>query len=184
MTENNEVAPVRKLGMLSNARHEAFAHAIARGATVDAAYVEAGFRPNRGNASRLNSYEGVKARVAELRQLVQNLQKRSSLKVVLNDQWVLEQLVGVVQDARGLDRPDGASANKALHLIGLHLGMFIERAEVGQPGQFEGMSIASKRARVLFVAEQLGLVHLYSKETQRRLADGAALKPITEAVEE
>jgi hypothetical protein len=36
----------------------------------------------------------------------------------------------------------------------------------------------------MFVAEQLGLVHLYSKETQHRLAAGASLKPITEEVEE
>jgi hypothetical protein len=123
-------------------------------------------------------------RVGELKKLVQKMRNRSAQKVVLNEAWVLEQLVGVVQDARGLDRPDGASANKALHLIGLHLGMFIERAEVGQPGEFTGMSIASKRDRVMFVAEQLGLVHLYSKETQHRLAAGASLKPITEEVEE
>jgi phage terminase small subunit len=173
MTEHNEVAPGRKSGMLSNPRHEAFAHAIARGATIDAAYVEAGFKANRGNASRLNSYEGVKARVAELRQLVENLQKRSSHGVVLTEQWVLEQLVEVVFMAKAQEKPDLAGANKALNLIGLHLGLFVERKEIGQPGEFAGLLISDKRERLLAIAKQMGLVHLYSKEGQRLIGDGA-----------
>jgi len=51
---------------LKNSRHEAFAQALARGMTADAAYIEAGYRPNDGNAIRLKGNERVKARVAEL----------------------------------------------------------------------------------------------------------------------
>jgi hypothetical protein len=155
MTEHNEVAPVRKPGMLSNPRHEAFCHAIARGASIEAGYVEAGFKANRGNASRLNSYEGVKARVAELRLLVGNLQKLSLTKTVLTQSFVLENLMGIVADARALN--DFAGANKALHLLGLELGLFCVRAEVGAPGAFDGLSIADKRERIMDVARQLGL---------------------------
>lgn len=51
---------------LANPRHEAFAQALAKGTTADAAYVEAGFKPNRGNAIRLKANECIRLRVAAL----------------------------------------------------------------------------------------------------------------------
>jgi len=53
-------------GPLPNIRHEAFAQALASGLAADAAYTEAGYRPNRGNAARMKSNESIRARVAEL----------------------------------------------------------------------------------------------------------------------
>jgi phage terminase small subunit len=152
------------MGMLANSRHEAFAHAIARGQTADAAYVEAGYAANRGNASRLSSNESVVRRVGELKELVQKMQKHSLASVVATEQWVIEQLIGVVMDARSQEKPDSAGANKALNLIGLHLGMFVERKEVGAPGSFDGLTIASKRERVLGIARQLGLDRIGANE--------------------
>jgi hypothetical protein len=58
---------------LPNARHERFAQAISRGLTVDAAYQEAGYRANSGNAARLNGDERIRNRTAEL--LSRNVQK-------------------------------------------------------------------------------------------------------------
>lgn len=52
--------------MLENPKHELFAQDRAKGATVDEAYVSAGYKPNRGNAGRLNANESVQARIAEL----------------------------------------------------------------------------------------------------------------------
>lgn len=145
------------MGMLENSRHEAFAHAIARGATASAAYVEAGYVRNDGNASRLNGNDTIMERVGELKSLVQKMQNLSTHAVVANEQWVIEQLIGVVIDARAQEKPDSAGANKALNLIGLHIGMFVERKEVGKPGEFDGMTIATKRERVMGLAKQLGL---------------------------
>lgn len=51
---------------LSNAKHEAFAQGLAKGLSADDAYQAAGFKPNRGNASRLKANESISARVAEL----------------------------------------------------------------------------------------------------------------------
>jgi len=51
---------------LSNGRHELFAQELAQGRTADAAYAEAGYKPNRGNAARLKADECIQARVAEL----------------------------------------------------------------------------------------------------------------------
>jgi hypothetical protein len=36
--------------ILPNPKHEAFAQALARGLSISAAYVQAGYKPNRGNA--------------------------------------------------------------------------------------------------------------------------------------
>jgi phage terminase small subunit len=52
--------------ILPNTRHEAFAQALATGMTADAAYQEAGYKPNRHNAGRLKTNEHIKARVGEL----------------------------------------------------------------------------------------------------------------------
>jgi phage terminase small subunit len=170
--------------ILTNTRHEAFAHGIAAGRTIDAAFREAGYRPNAGNASRLNRKDTIVARVGELKQLIQNLRKLSSHRTVLTAAWITEQLIGVVIDARSQEKPDSAGANKALHLLGLEMGMYVERKEVGKPGEFDGLTIASKRERILFIAKELGLVRLYSEDGQRLLGAGASLELPAEVVEE
>src|SRR6516164_4924171 len=52
--------------ILSNPRHEKFAQALAEGRPASAAYEEAGYSPNDGNAVRLKGNEKIKSRVAEL----------------------------------------------------------------------------------------------------------------------
>lgn len=52
--------------VLKNAKHEAFAQALAKGEPADAAYVQAGFKPNRGNASVLKHKQNIVNRVAEI----------------------------------------------------------------------------------------------------------------------
>lgn len=76
---------------LKNARHEAFAQARAKGKSIDDAYVLAGFKANRGNAARLNAYESVAVRVAEL-------QEKAAKKVEVT----VESLAGELEEARAL----------------------------------------------------------------------------------
>ena len=56
--------------VLPNQRHEAFAQALAKGKTADEAYTLAGFKPNRGNATRLKANDSIRKRVDELQQKV------------------------------------------------------------------------------------------------------------------
>lgn len=56
--------------VLRNAKHEAFARAIAKGKTADEAYVEAGYAYNRGNAARLKANESVMKRAEEIKSRV------------------------------------------------------------------------------------------------------------------
>lgn len=52
--------------VLPNPRHESFAQALAKGKTADEAYAQAGYSPNRGNATRLKANDNVRKRVSEL----------------------------------------------------------------------------------------------------------------------
>lgn len=54
--------------ILTNARHERFAQALAAGKSADEAYQDAGYAPNRGNAATLKANQSVRARVAELQE--------------------------------------------------------------------------------------------------------------------
>jgi len=49
--------------VLKNARHEKFAQALSKGKTADDAHAEAGFKPDRGNASRLHQKDNIRQRV-------------------------------------------------------------------------------------------------------------------------
>ncbi|WP_323012905.1 hypothetical protein [Devosia sp.] len=103
------------MAALKNARHERFAQGLASGKTAEEAYVEAGFRPNRGNAARLKANESIRARAKELTE-------RAAEGVVLTRQWVLEQLADNAAKAKKVG--DFGPSNKAIELIGKHLGMF------------------------------------------------------------
>lgn len=102
--------------VLDNARHEAFAQAIVKGMSADAAYQHAGFRANRSNAARLNANEHVRSRVAELQQMAVG-------EVIVTREWIIAKLVENAQS------DNVAGSNKALELLGKEHGMFVERSE-------------------------------------------------------
>lgn len=53
--------------VLKNARHEAFAQALAKGKTATEAYAEAGYQESRSAASRLSTNVNIEKRVEELK---------------------------------------------------------------------------------------------------------------------
>src|SRR6476469_1187319 len=124
---------------LSNARHEAFARALAAGKTQLEAYALAGFKPNSGNASPLAQHPDLGARVAEL-QAEQDEMARKAIELAaerlsIDREWVMARLVenvnramqatAVERDglATGEYRYDGSVANRALELLGKELGI-------------------------------------------------------------
>lgn len=54
------------MGVLSNAKHERFAQALAKGETATDAYVLAGYKANDGNAATLKGNQRIADRLAEL----------------------------------------------------------------------------------------------------------------------
>jgi len=77
------------MAVLKNARHEAFAQALAKGKSAVDAYVEAGYKPNRSHASRLVANGNIADRVTEL-------QKKVAKKVEVT----VESLAGELEQAR------------------------------------------------------------------------------------
>ncbi len=108
--------------ILNNPRHERFAQGLAAGKSASEAYADAGFKPNDGNASTLKGNQKVLKRVQEL-------QERVASGVVLERQWIIEQLIDNVSLAKKGDKIDGATANRALELLGKELGMFVDRRQ-------------------------------------------------------
>jgi hypothetical protein len=148
---------------LSNPRQERFAQLLARGKNASEAYELAGYKPNGGNASELKNSERVSNRVAELlaekERIHQRATERAIERTALSREWVLERLVEnaeramqarAVLDGNGKEVGEyeyqGSVANRALELLGKELGMFIDRKEVGDPGEFAAMDDADLEA--------------------------------------
>jgi hypothetical protein len=117
------------MGVLTRPQHEAFAQAIANGSTIIDAYVKSGYPRNRSNACRLRLRERISARIDEL--LAQKSAAASLAELTAAEKagvdafWVMRGLRrNAVMAAR---KGDQAASNRAIELIGKHLGMFIER---------------------------------------------------------
>jgi phage terminase small subunit len=160
---------------LTNPKHERFAQELAKGKTAEEAYQVAGFKPNRGNATTLKHKQSILIRVSELlaeREVVHAQATADAIKsTALTKEWVIETLKENVAramqakpaktdddgEAVGEYQYQGSVANRALELLGKELGMFIERKEVGRPGDFENMNADQLREYIRREAEELGL---------------------------
>jgi phage terminase small subunit len=160
---------------LTNPKHERFAQEIAKGKTAEESYKRAGFKPNRGNATTLKHNQSILGRVSELlaeRETVHAQATADAIKsTALTKEWVIETLKENVAramqakpaktddegEAVGEYQYQGSVANRALELLGKELGMFIDRKEVGRPGDFENMNADQLREYIRREAEELGL---------------------------
>ena len=113
---------------LDNIKHELFAHELAKGATVDEAYANAGYKPNSGNAARLKGKERIGIRAAEL------VATRYQVETV-DRSWVLAQLQSLYRltstPRDGEPTWSPATAKATLELIGKEHSMFIDRKIIG-----------------------------------------------------
>jgi phage terminase small subunit len=129
--------------VMDNARQERFAQEVVGGKSVPDAYALAGYKEDRKNAAALRRRIPVSRRITELltardeREAIAN--ERSIEKLALSKEWVLSRLKENVErameaveikDSEG--RPsgfkyEGTVANRALELLGRHVGLFIEK---------------------------------------------------------
>ncbi len=100
--------------ILTNARHEKFAQALAKGMSAAAAYVEAGYKPSDAHASRLASNGKVRARIAELQGSTakQITDVRDAARQ--HTQAAVETLVSVMEDESAPHSARVAAANGLL----------------------------------------------------------------------
>jgi phage terminase small subunit len=118
---------------LPNPRREKFCQALAEGKTAGEAYVLAGYKPNRANASVLKSKQNISARVAEL--LAGGAERAQvTVKSIVENLRRIAKKAEDLGDARGLQ-----AARASWEGIAKISGLIIERHEIGDPGEFGRM---------------------------------------------
>jgi hypothetical protein len=114
--------------ILTNTRHEKFAQELATGKSATEAYVSAGYRPSRKNASRLRAKDDISARVVEL----QGSAARSS-------QITIQSICCELDAANAVARERGQAAAmvSASALRAKLAGLMTERIEIADAHGFD-----------------------------------------------
>jgi hypothetical protein len=163
---------------LKNAQHEKFVQEIVKGKSQGDAYLAAGYKAKNelvasAAATRLLKDVKIVARLSEL-------QRKAEEKVVIDRAWVLHRLVENVERAMtaraavdedgnpvGVYKYEGSVANRALELLGKEMGMFVDRKEIGGPGDFEMMDDAALREHIANEMAAAQEMLIESKKTAR-----------------
>ena len=120
------------MSVLTNPKHERFAQELAKGKTGDEAYVLAGYKRNKDNASRLKANESVLGRVDEIL-------GKAAEKVGITRERILEELALIAFASLGDANVKAADKRAACMDLARIEGHVIERSEVGKPGDFSRM---------------------------------------------
>lgn len=152
---------------LTNTKHELFAQNLAKGMGVHDSYLNAGYTGTPQAATAVSKNPRVAARVKELiDQRYKNEEKaneKAIAKIALTKEYVLTRLMENVERAMqavpatkdgAVYRYEGSVANRALELLGKELGLFIDRKEVGAPGEFADADARTLREAI---AQRLGV---------------------------
>jgi phage terminase small subunit len=163
--------------ILANPKHEIIAQQLAKGTGIVDAYAAGGYARTAPSATKFAQRPEIRARVKEIQQARIKTEfdasENAAKALGIDKKWVLERLRWNAErclrgqpvfDANGFQipgkftgRPDAGGANQALRLIGMELGMFIERHEIGGPGDFSRLTDEELAKRALDDAAALGL---------------------------
>lgn len=137
------------------AKQEAFAQAVARGATNSDAYRAVYSHENCTDKSvhEMSSTIAANLKVASrIKELRDKATEKVVKKLAISKEWVLDELIKVNSAAQAAEpildhegNPTGEykaqlpAANRALELIGKELGMFVDRKEV-RTGLLDGLA--------------------------------------------
>jgi hypothetical protein len=108
------------MSILSNPRHEKFAQGLAQGKPAINAYELAGYKPDRGAASRLSANVSIQARVAEL-------QGKAAESAIITLEGLIQE-AGELQVA-GLKLNQISAAVAALTAKAKLAGFWVDKAE-------------------------------------------------------
>ena len=105
---------------LTNPKHERFAQELAKGKTADEAYVIAGYKENRHNASRLRTNETILERVSQL----QNVASQRAEVTIASLMQEASEIQAAAMAANQLSAATGALTVKAKLA-----GLWVDKAE-------------------------------------------------------
>lgn len=112
-------------GPLSNARHERYAQELAKGKSQLDAYEAAGYKPDRGAATRLSANVSVSARVAELKE-------KSAERTIVTVEGITQRLLNIAKKGEGKDDAPLLSVARASLMDAAKLnGLVIDRSKLG-----------------------------------------------------
>jgi hypothetical protein len=133
---------------LKNHKHEWFAQELAKGKSQGEAYAETGYAPSDQHASRLASNGKIQARIAEI-------QARSAIRHEVTLASLMQE-AGEIQ-AAAITANQLSAASQALTIKAKLAGLWIERKEVGRPGEFESMNADELRDYIARENAELGI---------------------------
>ena len=112
--------------VLGNARHEAFAQALAKGKSATEAYTAAGYKGDRTAASRLSTNVNVQARLTELKM-------RVAEKTVLTVADLTDRLLAIAAKGEGSNEAPLLSVARASLMDAAKLnGLIVDKALTAQ----------------------------------------------------
>lgn len=132
-------------GPLKNSRHEKFAQELFKGSTADGAYASAGYKPDRGAASRLSAKVNIRERVAELHEEAAQLAK-------VDAAYVLRQAVKLHEKC--LNENENNTAARALELIGKHKSVQAFKEFIEHSGRIEYANISDEELEARIAAHE------------------------------
>lgn len=108
-------------------------------------------------ARRLMQQPMVKERISKLAEekgsAIAERMNVAVAKTGVTKMWVMEKLVEIIERSMGTTKQfkgyNGATAVRALELVGKEIGMFIDRAEIGRPGEFSDLSDGELELRIV-----------------------------------
>lgn len=163
---------------LQNARHEAFAQAMAKGQSASDAYVTAGYKPSRSAASRLCANVNIEARVAEL---LNNSADRAEIDIARTLKELVRLGTSDIRDAfteAGNLKPpkewsdDFAAAVASVEVVSRNLGKDADgNTEVEH---IHKIKVWDKNSALEKIAKHLGM---FVEKVEHTGADGAPLMP-------
>ena len=150
---------------IKNPRHEAFAQALARGSSAAAAYVEAGYKPNRHNAAALARKQHISTRVNELQEEQLAIHQQAAAQAAANAQVSIESLIAEAEAARAKamsEKGGAAAAVSALTAKAKLAGMWREKVDQHNSGSIQYERI--ERVIVEHTSDNAGVIRRHSPQ--------------------
>jgi hypothetical protein len=133
--------------VLTNPRHERFAHFVAQGKTQYEAYELCGYKPSNGNPCKLASNPAVAQRIKEI------LEKTAAAAEITS-----ESLVKMHRNLHdhAVERGQISAGVAAVKEMSILTGHRVERAEIGSPGEYEALSDEELERQLMERLAELG----------------------------
>jgi phage terminase small subunit len=140
---------------LDNPRYEKFCRFVAQGSTLDEAYKEAGYKENRHNAWSLAQRPLVAERIVQIKT---ELSAHAAKAALITTESLVQDSEKVFRRAMEIDQL--SAANTAVKAKGVLTGKWVERAEIGAPGEYESLSDEELERQLMARLAKLGFARV------------------------